>query len=144
MTKCFKFVSKHWNIKIIKAENISKSTLSIVSKRFETNWNIKRWKFQTPYLVFRNIETYRLCSKTTETYWNRLKISKSTLSIVSKRFETNWNKKGENSGPHIWCFEALKHIDYILNWLNQIETGENVKVPFLVFRNIETYRIYYS
>ena len=50
--------------------------------------------------------------------------SKSTLSHVSKRLKTNWNKKGENSRPYIIWFKTLKHIDYLVNLLQQIETGE--------------------
>ena len=45
---------------------------------------------------------------------------KSTLSIVSKQTET---LKGKNSRPHTWCFETLKHIDYIVKLLKQIERG---------------------
>ena len=53
---------------------------------------------------------------------------------VSKQIET---EKGENSRPHIFCFETLKHIDYIVNQLQQIETGENFLSPhFHLFRNV--------
>ena len=46
-------------------------------------------------------------------------MSKSTLSIVSK------------------CFETLKHIDYIVKLLKQIETGKKFLSPhFQLFRNV--------
>ena len=56
------------------------------------------------------------------------KMTKSKLCNVSKRFETFRNKlkqgfrKGENSRPYIFCFETLKHLDYIVNQLKQFET----------------------
>ena len=53
---------------------------------------------------------------------------------VSKQTET---KKGENSSPHIWCFETLKHIDYIVKLLKQSETGKKFLSPhFQLFRNV--------
>ena len=68
-------------------------------------------------------------------------MSKSTLSIVSKRFETTETKKGENSRPHIWCFETLKHIDYIVKLQKQIETGKKFLSPhFQLFRNISKHK----
>ena len=58
-------VSKQWNNglyqEIIETDwNMKKidwsMKVSVVSKRFKQNWNKlwKRWKYQAPYLVFRN------------------------------------------------------------------------------------------
>ena len=56
---------------------------------------------------------------------------------VSKQTET---KKGENSSPHIWCFETLKHIDYIVKLLKQTETGKKISKSTLsiVSKRFET------
>ena len=54
---------------------------------------------------------------------------------VSKQTET---EKGENSRPHIWCFETLKHIDYIVKLLKQSETGKKFLVH--TFNCFETFR----
>ena len=60
-----------------------------------------------------------------------------------KRFETFRNKlkqgwrKGENPRPYIFCFETLKHINYIVNQLKQIETDPKMtKSEFETFRNV--------
>ena len=54
---------------------------------------------------------------------------------VSKQTET---KKGENSRPHIWCFETLKQIDYIVKLRKQSETGKKIQVH--TFNCFETFR----
>ena len=78
-------VSKHWNNglyrEIIETDwNMKKIDLSpnvpVVSKRFKQDWNMlwKRWKYQAPFLVFRNTETIYyigILLKRTET-WRKL------------------------------------------------------------------------
>ena len=48
-------IETYWNMKKIDWS----PKVSVVSKRFKQNWNKlwKRWKYQAPYLVFRNTET---------------------------------------------------------------------------------------
>ena len=113
----------------------------------------KRLKFQTPYFLFRNIETYRLHSKPSATNWivlkhidyivNLLQQIETGENFLSPHFHLFWNaskqnktKKGENSRPNIICFKTLNHIDYLVNLLQRIETGKNfLSSHFQLFRN---------
>ena len=170
-------VSKHWNNGFYREknwnglkqeENWLSPNVSVVSKRFETKLKqaLEKWKYQAPFLVFRNTETMDYVGKKlklTET-WQKLTKSKcfSCFETFQNKIETR-SGKSENTRPHFWCFETLKQ--WIIkgkNWngLKQEESwlSPNVSVvlkcfetklkqalkkwkyqaPFLVFRNTET------
>ena len=119
-----KFLSPHFQL----FQNVSKQT---ETKKGE-NSRPHIWCFET----LKHIDYIVELLKQSET---GKKISKSTVSIVSKRFARQTEtKKGENSRPHIWCFETLKHIDYIVKLLKQIETGKKILSPH--FNCFETFR----
>ena len=78
--------------------------------KIETS-NEKMWKYQAPFLVFRNTETMDYIGKKlkrTET-WRKLTESKrfSCFEMFRNKIETN-SGKGENTRPHFWCLETLK------------------------------------
>ena len=94
------------------------------------NWNKlwKKWKYQAPFLVFRNTETMDYIGKKlkrTET-WQKLTKSKcfSCFETFRNKIETR-SKKSENTRPHFWCFETLKQwIIFGKNW-NGLKQEEN-------------------
>ena len=87
--------------------------VSVVSKRFETKLKqaLKKWKYQAPFLVFRNTETMDYIGKKLKRTEKGRKLTKSKRFSC---FETFRNKietssgKSENTRPHFWCFETLK------------------------------------
>ena len=131
-------VSKYWNSwlyrEIIETDwNMKKIDLSpnvsFVSKQ---NWNKLwiRWKYQAPYLLFRNTETmdynYR---EIIETNCNMKNIgSVRMFQLFRNKIETS-SGKGENTRPHFWCFETLKQWIKQGNYWNGLKDEENWQSP---------------
>ena len=113
------------------------------------NWNKiwKKWKYQTPFLVFRNTETMDYIGKKLKRTETGRKLTKSKCFSC---FETFRNKietrsgKSENTRPHFWCFETLKQWIIQRKKLKRTETGRKLTKSkhfscFETFRNkIET------
>ena len=100
---CFTCFETDWNMMKIN-EVWTFQLFRNISKQTETRlW--KRWKYQAPLLVFWKLKQWIILGN----YWNRLKHEENWLSpnvsVVSKQTRSG---KGENTRPHIWCFETLK------------------------------------
>ena len=99
--------------KLKRTETGRKLTKSKRFSCFETKLKqaLKKWKYQAPFLVFRNTETMDYIGKKLKRTETGRKLTKSKRFSC---FETFQNKietssgKGENTRPYFWCFETLK------------------------------------
>ena len=99
--------------KLKRTETGRKLTKSKRFSCFETKLKqaLKKWKYQAPFLVFRNTETMDYIGKKLKQTETGRKLTKSKRFSC---FETFRNKietssgKGENTRPYFWCFETLK------------------------------------
>ena len=113
------------------------------------NWNKlrKKWKYQAPFLVFRNTETMDYIGKKLKRTEIGRKLTKSKcfscFEMFRNKIETS-SGKSENTRPHFRCFETLKQwliqgknwngLKHYKNWISP-----NISVVskrFKTFRNI--------
>ena len=99
--------------KLKRTETGRKLTKSKCFSCFETFRNKlwKKWKYQAPFLVFRNTETMDYIGKKLKQTETGRKLIKSKcfscFEMFRNKIETS-SGKGENTRPHFWCFETLK------------------------------------
>ena len=136
---CFETL-KHidYIVKLLKQIETGKKFLSPHFQLFRNKLKQKKGENSRPHIwcfeTLKHIDYIVKLLKQSETGKKFLSPHFQLFRNVSKQTET---KKGENSSPHIWCFETLKHIDYIVKLLKQIETGKKFLSPhFQLFRNV--------